>query len=84
MLEQLNAIAQERSGIGFTFQSVLTKYGAGFADGAPHPRIPQIEAKINLHAPLCLPPIITQAKDRPMVGIHQLRECILEVCGVAR
>jgi GTP-binding protein len=67
----------------WTIQSVITK-----ADTIPsnemRTAIANIRKQIQEAAPMCLPPIITSTEMNPPFGIGQVRENIVEACGIGR
>jgi GTP-binding protein len=67
----------------WTIQSVITK-----ADTIPssdmRTAIASIRKQIQEAAPMCLPPIITSIEMNPAFGIDQVRENIVDACGIGR
>ncbi|KAJ7780131.1 P-loop containing nucleoside triphosphate hydrolase protein [Mycena maculata] len=65
----------------YTLQSIITKADC-IPDKSLGQVIPKIQKQIWEAAPLCLPPIITSAVMRPMLGIDAVRANIAEACGL--
>lgn len=67
----------------WTLQSVITK-----ADTIPLDDIPTVINKLRKEiydvAPLCLRPIVTSTEMKPPFGIDQLRENIIDACGLSK
>lgn len=65
----------------WTLQSIITK-----ADTIPLDDIPTVIRKLrkDIHeaAPLCLPPIVTSTEMKPPFGVDEVRENIVDACGL--
>lgn len=78
-----NLLITPRGTQPWTLQSIITK-----ADTIPlndtKTAIANIRKQIHEAAPLCLPPIVTSTEMKPSFGIDQVRQNIVEACGVGR
>jgi hypothetical protein len=67
----------------WTLQSIITK-----ADTIPLANIStvinSIRKEIHEAAPLCLPPIVTSTEMRPPFGIDEVRDNIIDACGIGK
>jgi GTP-binding protein len=83
MLAALSARVASHGGARHTLQAVITKI-----DSVPlhdvRAAIRRIRRDVFAAAPLCLPPLVTSARDHPFVGVDELRASIIGACGVAR
>lgn len=82
MLAHLSGLLDiSRGAQPWTIQSVITK-----ADTIPSSEmrtaIASIRNQIQEAAPMCLPPIITSTEMNPTFGTDQVRQNILDACGI--
>ncbi|KAH9849865.1 P-loop containing nucleoside triphosphate hydrolase protein [Lenzites betulinus] len=83
MLSSLDQQCQASAGLKFTVQGIITKVDA-LRDNELEKAIKTIQKDIFDTAPTCLPPIITSALEHPHYGVEQVRQSILEACGLRR
>jgi GTP-binding protein len=84
MLQFLDAhchASSSSSTLRFTVQAVLTKM-----DLIPRGKIQAATDKMRMEitgaCPTCLPPIITTVRTVPRFGVEEMRESIVEACGI--
>ena len=82
MLEALEENCQaQTSNFPWTLQAIITK--ADQLDGNMA-AVRAMQDKIFKTAPTCLPPIVTAAKGKTKFGIDEVRQSIVEACGIDR
>lgn len=83
MLSSLDEQCQASAGLKFTVQGIITKVDT-LRDSELSKAIKSIQKDIFDAAPTCLPPIITSALEQPHYGVDQVRQSILEACGLGK
>lgn len=84
MISELNGMFERQENRRWTFQLVLTKVDS-VSTGALQDQVTKtVEAVWNV-APSCQPPyILTSSSNWERRGIDEMRESIVEACGVLR
>ncbi|KAI0630755.1 P-loop containing nucleoside triphosphate hydrolase protein [Trametes polyzona] len=81
MLSSLDEQCQASAGLKFTVQGIITKVDS-LRDNELAKAVKNIQKDIFETAPTCLPPIVTSALEHPHFGVDQVRQSILEACGL--
>ncbi|KAI0358284.1 P-loop containing nucleoside triphosphate hydrolase protein [Trametes cingulata] len=83
MLSSLDRDCQASGGLKFTVQGIITKVDT-LRDNDIAKAIKSIQKDIFEVAPTCLPPIVTSALEQPHFGVDQVRQSIVEACGLGK
>jgi len=86
MLQDLDQQCQSSEGQKFTVQAIITKLDllTTVNDSTATDQLKKIQKDIFDAAPTCLPPILTSTVKYPYLGIREVRQSIVEACGVGR
>ena len=83
MLRSLDEQCQASGGLKWTLQAIITKLDT-LRPGELEKTVKNMQTDIFQTAPSCLPPLLTSAHERPSVGVDNVRQSIVEACGLGK